>query len=294
MFGSIFRAMCITLLIIAGFSTAHANNYWNEVKDDIVSASQLTDFDVTELTSVAYVESSFRATVKSKGSSAQGLMQITGPTAAYLIERYGADFGIDENANLLDPRVSAILGSFYLMEIRDIMENRLKRKVTTTEMYLGYKFSPYRAVRMLRQRSTTLLVDFYPEAAERNQSVYYKQDGEPRTVREVYSMFDKRIKGALKKYGEVANALFVAAEEKEFEPYLAAYEQGQVDCNRNSHLLAKVKYEFEEALAGFRLGVTSNSVTLKEDTYTDSSYLNETYSISLGKPSGRTYNGFFV
>lgn len=280
-FGIKMSGLLVLFLITMFQANAYASTNWNKVKDDISLAAYLTDFPAEELAAVAFVESSFRVKVKSPGSSASGLTQITSATWDYLLEKYGPDFNIRKGTSPFDPRANSIMAAMYLTEIKDIMSYRLKRETTLIETYLGYKFSPYRAVRMLQSNPNTPLLEFYPEAAERNEAVYYHKDGSLKTIADVKLMFKKRLGFAKKTYGASAIAGVTELKHFEFMPFQYAMEKGVVDCvpegkmNEES-LFSKIKRKV--------LATVSNSVEP----------INGLIAYNPKPTSGREYNGFLI
>ena len=273
------RMSIITIIALSVFTSADstASTNWNDVKDDISLAAYATDFPVEVLASVAYIESSFRKDVKAKGSSAGGLNQITKATWSYLIEKYGPDYQLPLDTSPFDPRANSIMAAMYLTEINDIMSHRLKREVTPLEMYLGYKFSPYRAVKMLRVKPTTPLLDFYPAAAKRNNAVYYNENGSPRTIKDVIDMFKVRMDYAIDTYGEEATVAVNDLNEFEFLPFRYAMEGGVEDCSMEEPI--------EEPYSIANVHIVKESLDVPGDDLAN--YKNY-------PSSGRTYNGFFI
>lgn len=260
---------------------ASANENWDKVKGDISLAAYLTEFPAEELAAVAFVESSFRARAKVKGGSAKGITQITSPTWNYLLEKYGPDYHLRSDVSPYDPRANAIMGAMYLTEIKDIMSHRLKREVTLLETYLGYKFSPYRAVRMLRAKESTSLLTFYPAAADRNQAVYYHKDGRLKTIGDVKAMFKKRLGFATKNYGEEANEGVVELKRIEFLQYANALLRGPKDCAAPE---AESVIDHFERIRNAHFA--SIGPMVRPVTHTLAYHLNPT--------SGREWNGFLI
>lgn len=197
---SVLTTLCAFMLVFIAQPTRAS---WDDVKDPIVTASQVTDVAIDTLTAFVYMESSFRVAVKSKTSSATGLMQITNPTWNYLVRTYGPKYGIDRSTSKADPAANIILGAEYFKENRRILSNYLGRLPNDLEAYFAHKFGPDRAARFIRSSNDTPLVDFYPGAASANKRVYYK-DGVARTIGDVKGMFSKRMRYAKATYGGLA------------------------------------------------------------------------------------------
>jgi hypothetical protein len=282
---TVMRVLLLAVMLIPGVCVAALNN-WDNVKEDIALTSFETGFDAGELSAIAFVESSFRADAKSGSSSAIGLFQLTAPTAAYLIETYGEEYHIGFDADLTNPRINSILGAMYLTEVRDIMENRLKRHVNLVEMYLGHHFSPYRAVRMLRSPNATLY-DIYPEAAERNVSIYYKPNGKKRTVKEVYNLFAKKLHNAHSEYSAEAQYIVTLYKFRHFQSYAMAVADGQVDCNPMTYALERYNELMENIQLTGQHMLLEHIPNIHTAIYAYSSY-------DLSAPSGKTYKGFYV
>lgn len=230
----------LALLAHVIFWAAPVEASWEDVKDDVAAAAHITNIDVKELAAVGYLESSFRPTVRAHHGTATGLMQITKPTWNHLVATYGAEYDITMRTPRTDPTANAIMAASYLKEGREIMERRLGRKVTTLEVYLGHKFGPYRATDLLTANRKTPLVDFYPEAASRNRSVYYHANGQPKTIGDVVAMFSRRLNYAINSYGWRAVEALAVLKQKEFSLYVNAIAEGQEDCARKLPTMEEV------------------------------------------------------
>lgn len=272
------------VLILSPFCQGSTN--WDEVKEILVDTSELVDYDLSTMISVAYLESSFRTEVQSKGSSAIGLMQITEPTAKHLLSKYGGEYGLDIDSDLMDAEVSSILGALYLKEIQGIMTTRLGRDITPLENYLGYKFSPYRATRMIKANQQMTLLDFYPKAMKRNKSVYFK-DGVPRTLAEVKSMFERRFNRATVKYSKEGNYILSIVRAAKMSTYKDMLALGAIDCNLRNHMVKMAEVIFEASLSKpLEHNVLGNTACRAHNNFKD-----KTYAVH---GTGKRYNGFMI
>lgn len=199
-----FKFMFMAVAILFA-TTGNAKSGWDSVKDTLVVASDVTAIDIDVLTAFVYMESSFQGAVKSKTSTAVGLMQITTPTWNYLVRTYGPKHGITRNTAKSDPEANLILGAEYFKENRYLLSTYIGRQPTVLETYFAHKFGPERAARLIRTPSNVKLVDFYPGAASANQKVYY-DNGRERTVGDFKKMFASRLDYAMYTYGDVAIA----------------------------------------------------------------------------------------
>lgn len=258
---------------------------WDNVKEELVTTSLDTEYDLDSLVSIAYVESSFRTNVSNSKSSAVGLMQITKPTGKYLLSKYGHQVGLNSKSDLRDPTVSSLMGAFYLKEVKGIMEKHLGRKITKVENYLGYKFSPYRASRLLQASRSTTLLDFYPEAATHNGGVYY-YEGKPRTLGQVIDLFERRLNRASKRYSGEANYLLEIVKSVRYDRVKELFSAKHYDCNSLAYKANLLKNELNK--------LVYNNSTLLIDRENTSGASTSSANYTLAMASGRNYRGFMV
>lgn len=219
--------MRLFTLLLALFIT-HANAAWDDHKEDIVLAAHITGIDVALLTTVAYLESSYREDSSAAYGTSKGIMGITDPTWRHLVLTYGDQYDVVIH-DRMNPFAELVMGAKYLQEIESYMTDRLGREMSYLEIYMGYKFSPHRAARMLRIDKKSTLLAFYPDAATRNKPVYFASDT-PRTIMDVLNMFKGRINTAIQNYSREAAYLLSLIKIDEFKPYhLAATNSDCVD-----------------------------------------------------------------
>lgn len=200
-------------LILASLTTFNASasvstdTNWARSKTIIVDAAIASGANPKLLSATGAVETGYVASAKNRtGSSATGMFQITKRTGKHLVRTYGKDLKIGKNPDMYNASVNAKLAGAYLEEIRIEMENKLGRPVTLAENYIGYKFSPDRAVRMIKAKKSKRMVDFYPAGAKGNAKIYYDK-GRARSVGEVMNLLTARINKAMKNYGSEAEQI---------------------------------------------------------------------------------------
>lgn len=173
---------------------------YNRMVPHIIKLSDQFGISAELITTTIYKESTFRPQVKHRKSSATGLMQLMPRTARSMITKYGKELGIKHGANLYDPVVSMKLGVAYLHDVRTVVESRIKRKASDAEIYLAYKYSPERAVIMIRHRGNHRMVDFYPAAAAGNPKDYF-HNGRALTVTQTKTKIASGFRKAKQYYG---------------------------------------------------------------------------------------------
>ncbi|MBT8134807.1 MAG: transglycosylase SLT domain-containing protein [Gammaproteobacteria bacterium] len=194
----------------------------------IVAAIRLssirTGVDFSYLMKLAAAESNFKPKSKSATSSATGIYQFTRDTWLNTLKTHGAKYGLigeyavniehyetiygyqrprvrDEALykHLLElrknPRVSAIMAAEMVRDSEQLLANSFDRKPTQTDLYLTHFLGNNAAItflQSLQQSPDVHAVELFPEAANSNQSIFHPRSSGPRTVDEVYALFDAK------------------------------------------------------------------------------------------------------
>ncbi|ANZ50382.1 putative endolysin [Erwinia phage vB_EamM_Phobos] len=194
-------ALLLTSLTV--FASTSTSVHWDRHKQTVVKAANKVGVSPKLATAVAGRESGGNAQAKNQFSSASGLMGITRPTARAMLRKYGAELGLPRNANIMNPKVNALLGTVYLREVRQEMNQRLHRPARDHEVYLAYHFSPAKAERIIKARPSKRMVDIYPAAARGNKPWYYHKGGKAKSASDVILMAQAKV-GKQSKYGHEA------------------------------------------------------------------------------------------
>lgn len=128
----------------------HLQDRFEKVQPLILEVARQQNVDPVLLTTAMYKESRFDVKAKNPKSTARGGMQMLRGTAKAMISKHGKELGIPHGANLNNPRVALKLSAAYLKDIEQEMNGRLKRPVSNSEIYLGYKFGPGTAATLIK------------------------------------------------------------------------------------------------------------------------------------------------
>ena len=194
----------------------------------IVAAIRLssirTGVDFSYLMKLAAAESNFEPGSKSATSSATGIYQFTRDTWLNTLKRYGEKYGlIGEYAasiehyqtiydyqrprvrnktlykHLLElrknPRVSAIMAAEMVRDSEQLLAHSFDRKPTQTDLYLTHFLGNDAAITFLHsleQNPDVHAKELFPEAANSNRTIFHARSSDPRTVDEVYALFDAK------------------------------------------------------------------------------------------------------
>jgi hypothetical protein len=174
-----------------------------ELVKGIRRAGRAAGVDFGYLMAQAAQESGFRADAKARTSSASGLYQFVEGTWLDLVRRHGAAHGIDADApraELLalreDPALAASMAAEYARENKKVLEAALGRETGRGALALAHFLGPGGAIRFLEgldANADTAAAALLPAAASANRAVFYKSDGAPRSLGEIWQDFSRRI-----------------------------------------------------------------------------------------------------
>lgn len=213
-------------------ATTAAQSTRNEVLSALHQASIVTGSDFRYLLDTAMRESNLKPSAKSNSSSAAGLFQFVEQTWFGLVKQFGAEYGLGSYADTIgkgadgrytvagtanrqailalrnDPKVSALMAGEYANQTKSELESRLGRGVSGGELYAAHFMGPCAACRLIELNAaapSASAAAAFPAAAEANRSVFYRPDGSPKTVHEVYAWTLKQ-EGAPNKAVETGSA----------------------------------------------------------------------------------------
>jgi soluble lytic murein transglycosylase-like protein len=157
----------------------------------IDEASRVSGVDKALLLAIAHRESRFKTgSVSSAGAT--GMFQIMPKTWKGLIRKY-PQFGFTDK-DIRNPRANAIMGAIYVKEIISGLQRSLGHKPSVADIYAGYMLGPTgvrKLLRALEESPDGIAAKVFPSAAREsgNRSIFFKKDGTPKTVAEVYATF---------------------------------------------------------------------------------------------------------
>ncbi|TXH38143.1 MAG: lytic transglycosylase domain-containing protein [Rhodospirillaceae bacterium] len=216
----------------ASRNAASSNTYG--IQPDVVAsikqASVSTGVDFSFLMAQAARESSFDPNAKAKTSTAHGLYQFVEQTWMSVFKDHGAEYGYGNLASQIktnsdgrmvvkdpavrkeilnlrrDPQLSSQMAAEHAADNQAKMEKKLGRDVTGTDLYLAHFLGVQGALKFLRNMKSDpsmAAADIFPSAADANSKVFYKADGTPKSLSEVYNNFGKKINADMAAYRDL-------------------------------------------------------------------------------------------
>jgi hypothetical protein len=185
--------------------------------------SRRTGVDFSFLMELAAAESSFDPTSIAPKTAAAGLYQFKDETWLEAVRNYGKKYGMGVYAAQVEdytddagkkrlkipdpviqeyvlalrhnPRVSALLAAEYVKYNRKRLTNTLDREPGHTELYLTHFFGTTGAISFLKtlyEHPDRIADEVFPIAARTNQAIFRPKSRKPRTIAEIYKMFQRK------------------------------------------------------------------------------------------------------
>lgn len=161
------------------------------------AVSEMTGVPVELLNIFCAIESGFNYLAKAPTSSATGWFQFIDSTWDSMLAKYGSKFGIppdnNERSLRLDPRINALMGAMFLKDNYEFLQSALGREPTDVDLYIAHFMGPNGARAFLTRDQNTIAAEVFPKQAASNRTIFYNKDGSPRTLGEIYALFEKKV-----------------------------------------------------------------------------------------------------
>jgi hypothetical protein len=198
------------------------------VNDAIQGAATATGASFDYLLATAQAESGLNPQAASPTSSARGLYQFIDQTWLATLKRAGPALGYGNYADAIvqnaagryevpdpatrrdvmalryDPAANAAMAGALTRDNAAALAGGLGRKPSDGELYIAHVLGPSGAVKLtgLAVTNPSAPADAaFPAAAEANRSIFYNQQGRPRSVADVYGVLVGRYDGAHRPVG---------------------------------------------------------------------------------------------
>lgn len=175
-----------------------------ETKDDAKALVQQTAQSMgidpkLAMTTVA-MESGFRGDAKAGTSSATGLYQFTKGTWSDMMKKHAKDYGIPADTSADDKRANAIMGVKYLEEnLSKAKSSGLPEDITSA--YMMHFMGPQGGRKALGLQDNAIMADVFPSQASANKTMFYNEDGSPRSKAQFLEHVNNKINKAAKDFG---------------------------------------------------------------------------------------------
>jgi hypothetical protein len=172
---------------------------WESQKDVILGASKMTGVDPKILAPVIAIESGFNPNARAGSSTASGLGQFVDKTWEDMIRKNGSKYGITPGTSPMDSRANALMTAEYIKENMKSLSGS-KSDLNATDLYMAHFLGAAGAKKFFSADPNTVAANVLPDAAKSNPGIFYNGNT-PRTISEVYSLLDGRVKNKVKEHG---------------------------------------------------------------------------------------------
>lgn len=190
------------------------------VQTAIATASRKTGIDFDYLLGQAQVESGMRANARAGTSSATGLYQFIDQSWLSVVKQHGAEHGLGWAADSIsrtaggrylvsdagtrqailnlrsDPQTSALMAAEHAADNKAALEGSLDRPATGTDLYMAHFLGLGGARSFLGamdRNPSRIGATMFPAAARANRSIFYAQNGQPRTLGQIYERLSNKL-----------------------------------------------------------------------------------------------------
>lgn len=206
---------------------ARADGKKYQLDEQVLAAIRLsslrTRVDFSFLMELADVESDFDPLARSPTSDAAGLYQFRANTWLDAVRAYGSKYGLGKYATRIeyivdsqgvmqamikdtavhdtvlglrfDPRLSALLAAEHVRKSIQRLSSSLERQPGRTDLYLTHFFGTTGAISFLKALADDpgkVAGEIFPGPARRNRTIFQNKADKPRTVAEIYKLFDRK------------------------------------------------------------------------------------------------------
>lgn len=208
------------------------------IQSAIATASRKTGIDFNYLMGQAQVESGFRADARASTSSASGLYQFIEQSWLGVVKAHGAEHGLGWAADSIqqtssgrwvvsdaaarsailgmrnDPNVAALMAAEHASDNKDALEASLGRAASGTDLYMAHFLGLGGARHFIKAMDSNpgrIAASMFPAAARANRSVFYAENGQPRTLQQVYARLGGKLDAGAAAAGATGSAAGTAA-----------------------------------------------------------------------------------
>lgn len=166
---------------------------WDKNKAAMAKAAIASGVPLGELVSFFSIESGMKAGAKNIGghSTAGGLGGMTAPTFKSLIRVHHQKYGLSKNVSRFNAYANAAMTAEYIKQNRSLLQQALKRDITTSEIYMAHFLGPGTAIQVLKAKGNRPVTSVV-RVSKGNARLFYTK-GRPLTVAQFRASMDRKV-----------------------------------------------------------------------------------------------------
>jgi len=187
--------------------TQPSGSGYEAMKGMIEQVANAVGIDPKLLAAVIAVESGFNPGVVNSETGAAGLGQMMPDTWPDLLKRYGARYGIPQNADPKNAVANALMTAEYIKQNLKGLSGSIKgRQPQPLDAYMAHFLGATGYKRFLDADPNALGKDISPAAAKSNPEIFYhdgRRKSQPRTVGEIMALMGSKLNNRAQEFGVI-------------------------------------------------------------------------------------------
>lgn len=180
---------------------------FEKISDRLYEASEITGFDMGDLTAIASLESTLNTNAKSEHSSATALLQYTTGTWKQDFKEHREKLGLPKNAKRTDPRANLLVGAASLLAAKEFLiqtSHLTEDTIRVGDLYMSHFLGRDGAAKVINAKSNTPMNKLVA-ISKGNYSYFYKPNGKLRTAHEFRDYMNQLVVKERTHYVKVIN-----------------------------------------------------------------------------------------
>jgi LAS superfamily LD-carboxypeptidase LdcB len=143
-------------------------------------------------------ESDFGRNLKNTSSSAKGIYQFIDGTWTQMVSSSAAIYGLPTTVKVDDERANVLMAGEYMRQNKIAFEKALQRPQKDGEMYISHFMGTQGGIDFVKaweQNPGQNAAAAFPKAANANKTIFYNDNGTPRSMAQVYSKLSAYVDG---------------------------------------------------------------------------------------------------
>lgn len=228
----IFYILLLSAVTLTGYAHASSSNKpvtfnqagYDQYKDTLYRVSQKSGESATTLAAYTSMESDFKASICNKaGSGACGMTQFMPGTWKAMVKQHHRKYGLKKNVSRSNAYANLAMTAEYIKYNRGVLQQALKRDVSTSEVYLAHLLGAGNAIKVLKARPDRKITSVLSVHRGNNNLLYSK--GKSLTVAQFKANMQRKF----------------LSHSKTYQPAVASYALNQMSLQDGmDHLVAQV------------------------------------------------------